>query len=177
VTELPPPLSDELVELRAWHDDDADWYAAAVRDPQIQRFTSEPEDLTAAQVRAAIAALRQRSEQVGLVICDPVTGQRLGNIALRRAGTVGEVGYWVAAEARGRGVATAALRLLSAWALATLGLRELRLWCHAANWGSRRVAERAGYRRAPEDDGERVVKARTWPVVGYVRHQSDASAG
>jgi RimJ/RimL family protein N-acetyltransferase len=68
-------------------------------------------------------------------------------------------------------VATAAVRLLSGWALATLALRELRLWCHADNQGSRRVAERAGYQRAPEDDGERVVKAQTWPVVGYVRHE------
>jgi RimJ/RimL family protein N-acetyltransferase len=174
VSELPPPLSDELVALRAWHDDDADWYAAAVRDPQIQRFTSEPEDLTAGQVRVAIAALPERPEQVGFVICDAATGQRLGNIALQRTGAVGEVSYWVAAEARGRGVATATLRLLSTWALAALGLRELRLWCHADNWGSRLVAERAGYRRAPQHDGERVVKGQAWPVVGYVRHGSDA---
>ena len=48
-------LSDELVVLRDWDEDDADWYAAAVRDPEIQRFTTEREDLAAAQVRAAIA--------------------------------------------------------------------------------------------------------------------------
>jgi RimJ/RimL family protein N-acetyltransferase len=50
-----PPLLDERVVLRAWKEDDADWYAAAVRDPEIQRFTSEPEDLTAEQVRAGLA--------------------------------------------------------------------------------------------------------------------------
>jgi len=160
-------LFDELVVLRDWYDDDADWYAAAVRDPEIQRFTTEREDLTPEQVRAAIAELRGRRDQVGFVICDAVTGERLGNIALRRVGPVGEMSYWVAARARGRGVATAALRLLSNWAPATLGLSELRLWCHADNVPSRRVAERAGYRRARQHDGTRTVKGQPWPVVGY----------
>jgi ribosomal-protein-alanine N-acetyltransferase len=168
VTEL--PLVDELVVLRDWRQDDADWYAAAVRDPEIQRFTTEPETLTAGQVRAAIAALHERQDQVGFVICDAATGQRLGNIALRLMGPTGEMSYWVAAHGRGRGVATAALRLLSAWALTTLGLSELRLWCHADNVPSRRVAERAGYRRARQRDGERTVNGQTWPVVSYVRH-------
>jgi [ribosomal protein S5]-alanine N-acetyltransferase len=166
-----PPLLDERVVLRAWDEDDADWYAAVVRDPEIQRFTSEPEDLTAEQVRAAIVALRGRQDQAGFVVCDAATGQRLGNIALRWAGLAGEVSYWVAAEARGRGVATAALRLLSAWALTTLGLLELRLWCHVDNRASRRVAERAGYRRAPRYDGQRVIKQQTWPIVVYVREK------
>jgi [ribosomal protein S5]-alanine N-acetyltransferase len=160
-------LSDELVVLRDWYEDDADWYAAAVRDPEIQRFTTEREDLTAEQVQAAIAELRGRQDQVGFVICDAVTGERLGNIALSRAGPVGEVSYWVVARARGRGVATAALRLLSNWAPATLGLSELRLWCHADNVPSRRVAERAGYRRAWRHDASRTVKGQPWPVVGY----------
>jgi RimJ/RimL family protein N-acetyltransferase len=144
---------DELVVLCDWHEDDADWYAAAVRDPEIQRFTSEREDLTAEQVRAAIAELHGRQDQLGFVICDAVTGERLGNIALSRVGLAGEVSYWVVAQGRGRGAATAALRLLSAWALTTLGLSELRLWCHVDNVLSRRVAERAGYRRAPQHDG------------------------
>jgi RimJ/RimL family protein N-acetyltransferase len=113
MTEL-PPLLDQLVMLPDWRGDDADWYAAAVRDPEIQRFTSEREDLTAEQVRMAIADLHGRWDQVGFAICDAMTGERLGNIALSRTGLFGEVSYWVAAQARGRGVATAALRLMSA---------------------------------------------------------------
>jgi hypothetical protein len=50
------PLSDGLVVLRDWNADDAGWYAAAVRDPEIQRFTSEPGALTARQVRTAMLA-------------------------------------------------------------------------------------------------------------------------
>jgi quercetin dioxygenase-like cupin family protein len=72
------PLSDGLVVLRDWNADDAGWYAAAVRDPEIQRFTSEPDALTARQVRTAIADLHGRPDQVGFVICDVLTGERLG---------------------------------------------------------------------------------------------------
>jgi ribosomal-protein-alanine N-acetyltransferase len=141
--------------------------------PQIQRYTTESPTLTAAEVRAAIIALADQTDTVGLVICDAITGQRLGNIALRHQASVGEVSYWVAAPARGRGVASRALRLLSAWAFAALGLSEIRLWTHADNLASRLVAERAGYRRAPEHDQRRVVNGRVWDTVGYLQGATD----
>ncbi|MFI9596708.1 hypothetical protein [Nonomuraea sp. NPDC052265] len=49
---------------------------------------------------AAIARLRESGDQEGFLICDSVTGQRLGNITLLHDGQSGEVSYWVAAEAR-----------------------------------------------------------------------------
>jgi len=64
-------------------------------------------------------------------------------------------------------VATGALRLLSEWAFAALGLSEIRLWTHADNLASRLVAERAGYRRAPDHDQRRTVKGRVWDTLGY----------
>ena len=50
----------------------------------------------------------------------------------------------VAPTARGRGVATSAVRLLSKWAFTELGLERLQLSL-PANVASRRVAEKAGY--------------------------------
>jgi RimJ/RimL family protein N-acetyltransferase len=162
-----PGLTDGAVLLRQWRPTDADWYADAAQDPEIQRYTTESPMLTAAEVRAAIVALADQTDTVGRVICDATTGQRLGNIVLRFDATVGEVSYWVAASARGRGVATRALRLLSEWAFAALGLSEIRLWTHADNLASRLVAERAGYRRAPDHDQRRTVKGRVWDTLGY----------
>ena len=58
-----------------------------------------------------------------------------------------EVGYWVKREARGRGAATRALRLLSRWGLEELGLARLQLRTDELNVPSTRVAELAGFTR------------------------------
>jgi RimJ/RimL family protein N-acetyltransferase len=57
----------------------------------------------------------------------------------------GEIGYWCSAEARGRGVATRALRLLARYALDELGVGRLELMIDPDNVASRRVAEKAGF--------------------------------
>ena len=123
--------------------------------------------VTAEQVLAAITRLRASSTDAGFVICDAVTGARLGNIALSHDGQAGEISYWVAAEARGRGAATRALVLFTAWSFAAAGLNELWLEVHRDNLASRRVAVRAGYRRDPGRDKSREVKGATWPMLSY----------
>ena len=55
------------------------------------------------------------------------------------------VGYWLAPEARGRGAATHAVRLLARWAFAELGLSRLELTCGPDNEASQHVAERCGF--------------------------------
>lgn len=65
------------------------------------------------------------------------------NVARERG--EGEIGYWVAPEARGRGLAARAVGLLADWAFATLGLRRLELVTYEGNAPSRRVAERCGF--------------------------------
>jgi RimJ/RimL family protein N-acetyltransferase len=62
----------------------------------------------------------------------------------REAGEV-ELGYIVGPWARGRGVATEALRLLTRWAFDELGAQRIELIIEAANAPSVRVAERCGY--------------------------------
>jgi RimJ/RimL family protein N-acetyltransferase len=160
-------IDDGVVRLREWADDDAAWYAASVRDPVIQRFTTESPALEAAQVLAAIGRLRASGTDAGVVICDAVTGARLGNIALSHDGRSGDVSYWVAAEGRGRGVATRALALFSAWSLGAAGLDELWLVVHQDNIASQRVAIRAGYRRDPARDETQQVKGAIWPMLGF----------
>lgn len=160
-------LDDGVVRLREWADDDAAWYAESVRDPLIQRFTTESPELEAGQVLGAISALRASGTDAGFVICDAVTGARLGNIALSHDDRSGGMSYWVAAEGRGRGVATRALTLFSTWAFTALGLDELWLQVHQDNTTSQRVAQRAGYQRDPGRDESHQVKGATWPMLGF----------
>jgi RimJ/RimL family protein N-acetyltransferase len=60
----------------------------------------------------------------------------------------------VAAPARGRGVATAALSLVAAWALGPVGLRVMTLQVLDGNTASMRVAERAGFHRVGKVEGD-----------------------
>jgi RimJ/RimL family protein N-acetyltransferase len=76
-----------------------------------------------------------------------------------RAPRYGEIGYWVAAAARGRGVASRAVTLLRDWAAEELGLELIELVIHEQNALSCRVAERTGFL----DTGERRCAPRTEP--------------
>ncbi len=163
------PLSDGEVTLRAWQPEDADWYVSACADPDIQRWTSEPRDLTADDVRRAIAEMHSTRAHAGMAVTDARTGQLLGNAGLARSAadpSVGEVSYWLALSGRGRGAATRAVRLLVGWAW-RCGLRRVELVTHVDNVGSQRVAERAGFHRDGVLARHRVIHGVAWDVVLY----------
>jgi RimJ/RimL family protein N-acetyltransferase len=65
------------------------------------------------------------------------------NLEQARAAT----GYWLAPQARGRGVASCAVRLLAQWGFTKLGLARLELTCGPDNDASQRVAARCGFVR------------------------------
>ncbi|MFJ2023410.1 GNAT family N-acetyltransferase [Streptomyces sp. NPDC087897] len=57
------------------------------------------------------------------------------------------LGYWLVPSARGQGVARAALRTVSGWALRDLGVPRLQLYIEPWNTASARIAEETGFRR------------------------------
>ena len=59
----------------------------------------------------------------------------------------GEVGYWLAPEARGAGHATRAVGLICAWGFSHLRLERIELLAATGNPASQRVAERCGFTR------------------------------
>ncbi|MCZ7588426.1 MAG: GNAT family N-acetyltransferase [Gaiella sp.] len=84
------------------------------------------------------------------VIADATHGEPLGLVELHL--TTGDpalasLGYWLRAEARGRGFATFAVRSVAGWALDQLGVQRLQLTTAPDNIASQRVAERAGFTR------------------------------
>ena len=76
-------------------------------------------------------------------------GRILGSVGFGWVGDqhVGEVGYWLRRDARGRGLTTRALHLISRWALGELGCARLQLRADVLNLPSQRVAEKAGFTR------------------------------
>ncbi|WP_307796191.1 GNAT family protein [Amycolatopsis sp. 195334CR] len=155
--------------LREWTADDADWYVRQIADPDIRRFTTEPPTLTAEQFLEALDRLNGTDDELGFVAVDAVSGERLANLAALRNGGTAVVSYWVTAEARGRGVATAGLRELCDRALAHWPISELRLYTHADNLGSQRVAEKAGFRPLADMPTVREVYGVKWPVRWFER--------
>ena len=76
----------------------------------------------------------------------------------RERGT-GEIGYWVAREARGRGVATRAVRLVRDWAASELGLTTLELVIHEDNAPSHAVRARRRVHATPGSAASRRARA------------------
>ncbi len=137
-------LADEAIVLRPFTEDDIPAITAACQDREIPRWTYVPFDYTEDDARAFV---RSRAEG-SFAVVDGVTGEFLGAIGVRPIGDeIGQIGYWIKREARGRGVATRALRLLSGWAFAALGLARLQLLTEPENVASQRVAENAGFQR------------------------------
>ncbi len=84
------------------------------------------------------------------MIADAQSERLIGAVGLHNIDPVHRrcsAGYWVAAEARGRGAGQRALALLSEYAFAELGVQRIELWIEPGNAPSLRVAEEAGFTR------------------------------
>jgi len=124
-----------------------------VADPAVLRFTRIPEpvpiDFPARWIGRYEEGRRDRSRE-GFAIEASSDAAFLGLAlvpAIDLEARTAELGYIVAEEARGRGVATEGLRLLTDWALSELGALRLELLISVQNEASKRVAGRCGYER------------------------------
>jgi RimJ/RimL family protein N-acetyltransferase len=143
-----PHLGDDEIVLRPPALDDIDPITEACQDPEIPRWTRVPSPYTRAHATDFVersARTWALGTDAAFVIVDAESGRLLGAIGVHRFGGEDdgpEVGYWLDREARGRGVATQALRLVVDWACRELGVRLL-LQADVRNAASRRVAEKA----------------------------------
>ena len=148
-----PPLSDDVVALRPWRESDIPAQLEAFGDPVFAQFNDWAPTTYADAVRYLVGheAARRLGEQLELAVVEPrdsdvvLGGVSLNNVSPARGRAA--VGYWLAPEARGRGVATRAVRLLAGWAFDSLGVARLELTCGPDNHASQRVAARCGFTR------------------------------
>jgi RimJ/RimL family protein N-acetyltransferase len=152
--ELPPAteLRDGEVVLRPWRLDDVPRVTQICQDPEIARWTLVPSPYDESHARTWIEqTIRDWDDRTHASFAITDGGEEVvGAIGLRlhsHYSVNGSVGYWVAQEARGHGVATTALRLLARWALEEARLPRLELVTDPGNAASQKVAERAGFRR------------------------------
>jgi RimJ/RimL family protein N-acetyltransferase len=147
-----PPLTDGEILLRPWEQRDVPAVTAACQDPEIPRWTVVPHHYTERHARDFISSTAgdiSAGRELALAIVD--TGDRvLGALGMSNfdwLGMTGEIGYWMAPDARRRGVGARATRMLAEWAVRSLGLERVELLAHPDNEASQRLAERAGFTR------------------------------
>jgi RimJ/RimL family protein N-acetyltransferase len=149
-----PTLTEPGLTLRPPRVDDADAITVACQDPEISRWTRVPSPYTREHALEYIANTAEDAEAesaVGLVAFDD-DDRLVGSFSLldlHAAPDYGEIGYWVARDARGRGIATRAVRLLTAWGHEELGRARIEIIVHKDNTASQGVPRRAGYERLP----------------------------
>lgn len=160
-------LSDGVIALRRWREDDSEFIYRCCQDEAIQRFTFVPTPYTRDNALEYVTA---RSDDVlDLAVADAGSDEALGavGIGIDHANKVAQAGYWIAPERRGRGIAPRALTLLARWAFDNLDIARLQLYTHTYNPASQRVAEKAGFVREGTLRSYRDIKGRREDVVMF----------
>jgi RimJ/RimL family protein N-acetyltransferase len=159
-------LTDGVVIVRVLNKDDAPAMVSAVEDGEYAVWEPQPGPYT---VTRALGVVRQyemglqRMERAAFAIVDAKTGEFVGSAVLLAGPPqvpaddhlpvwlavqdAVEIAYWVRREARGKGFAGRAVRLLALWVLDQLRLRCVWLEVDPDNLASLRVAEKAGFVR------------------------------
>ena len=142
-----------MVRLRRWRPSDVDALYGVSQDPGIQQWRVISAFTSRSDVEEFISAVEPAMRAAGsgamFGLVDRDDGGVLGMCGLAHldlAHRVGEIGYCVAPNVRGRGVATAAVTALAAWAFDRLDLERLEWNCGVGNAASRAVAAKVGFR-------------------------------
>jgi RimJ/RimL family protein N-acetyltransferase len=149
-----PDLHGHGLRLCAWDPDaHAEFWLRGTTDPEFARWNTPlvPVDdlVDARESLRRKARLAADGTSASYRITDASGGTTLGHIGVNVIDHVlrnARVGYWVLPEARGRGIATRALRLAAHWALTDLGLHRLELDHALGHDASCHIAEQCGFR-------------------------------
>ncbi|HEV7208289.1 MAG TPA: GNAT family N-acetyltransferase [Mycobacteriales bacterium] len=146
-----PHLTDGPVTVRRWGEQDVSAYQALHNDPSNLRWgggrAGRPLEAGAAWEKVCVEAVEGwlTGTHALLAICSD--GVPSGDLSVRRIHErLAVVGWSLRPEARGRGHATRAVRLMTEWAH-SVGFARLEARVHAENLASQALAERAGFRR------------------------------
>lgn len=167
-----PTLRHGLICLRPVTADDIESIYQACQDPLIPRFTTVPSPYakTHAQsfVRDQVPARFAAKSELVFVITDGYEGEEkfCGLISLHTVmlgNHAAEIGYWIASQARGKGIGTTAAKMISDYGIQTMGFRRIEALVDVDNAVSQALLLSAGFdregimrRKVTRDDGSQV---------------------
>jgi RimJ/RimL family protein N-acetyltransferase len=151
---LQPTLSDGVIWLTPWNDDDDVSLGDFNLDPAHRRWFDQPpldEDRERRRVYHADVIRRWRDEwasgaSLTFALRIAEDGIAIGEADLQpRPPITANIAYAVTPQHRGKGYAPRAVRLLAEAGLTRFGFHRIELMCDVDNAPSRRVAEKAGF--------------------------------
>jgi RimJ/RimL family protein N-acetyltransferase len=154
-----PTIHTHRLHLRHWRDEDLPAFAALNADPRVMEFFPKPLDRAESDALAVRIRDGFASRGFGLWAVEvPGVADFIGFVGLSvpqfeaHFTPCVEIGWRLARENWGSGYASEAARAALDFGFRSLALDQIVSFTTLANWRSRRVMERIGMSRMPEDD-------------------------
>ena len=154
-----PILSTERLILRRWRESDREAFARINADPRVMEFLSHP--LQRAESDSLVDRIETHFQEHGFGVCATELrqdGSFIGFIGLNVPSFEApftpcvEIGWRLARNSWGQGLATEGAREIARYGFETLALKEIVSFAVPANIRSRRVMEKIGMTHNPADD-------------------------
>ncbi len=170
-----PTLRHGLITLRPVRDSDIEKIYQACQDPLIPRFTTVPSPYTMAHaqffVQEQVPARFASKSELLFVITEGYEGEEIfcglisfHSVSLGNHAT--ELGYWIGVPARGRGIGTTAVTMITDYGFQTMGFKRIEALVDIDNEASRALLGSAGFelegimrQKVTRDNGEQIDMA------------------
>jgi RimJ/RimL family protein N-acetyltransferase len=149
-----PTLRHGTLTLRPSREEDIQQIFLACQDPVIPRFTTVPSPYTLAHAEGFIRDLAPKQfldqKEILFVITSNqnLEDEFCGVISFHTSNIANhttELGYWIARQARGKGIGKTAVNLISDFGLNTIGFRRIEAYVDTDNVASRALLASAEY--------------------------------
>ena len=141
------PLETERLIFRDWNATDVEPFHSLCADPSVMQFVGDGEPWSRARTDQFVASAREMSQTLGFcrwpVIYKPSSAV-IGFCGFVPASDGAEIGWRLAKEYWGRGLATEAARAVLKYGFETLGFQRIIATVQAPNSASIRVVEKLG---------------------------------
>lgn len=170
-----PRLTRGLITLRAPQESDIPAIFEGAQDPLIPIFTRIPSNYSMANAefyvreRSPNAFANQTELQLALEYGNGDDAKFAGVISFHSMDLrehVGEIGYWVCAPMRGRGIGSNAAKLLTNFGFESIGFERIEAVVNVENIASRKLLENSGYslegimrKKSRKEDGTQIDMA------------------
>ena len=145
-----PTLSNGMTTLRALTSADIPQVYRELQDPVIHQFTTilpnfSMEDAELYVTKKATQYLAEKSELAFGIVHDEIFSGVVSLHDIHLADHCAEVGYWIAASMRRKGIGSTAVRLITEYAFKTLGFRRIEAKVDVTNEASNAVFLKEGF--------------------------------